>query len=237
MQRRACNTPSSESPEKQRFTEIPVYPPALGWNVWSPRCSLAASSEECPEVNEVIEGFAMPRGQTAHLEGKRTGRPKGTGSRSRLLPDMRWAYETIAEPEARPPSAGAKWCKDLAVRDPAGFLTLLGSLEAAENGETVPRRSERGSVSGASLTDVDDEFFEGRGRRLKGVTVQESLVLSWLKAKEPNAFWALVPPFDAHLVGCQVDTARRRFRFLIHSEEFPEVEDGEPIEELVRERV
>src|SRR5262245_13626180 len=74
----------------------------------------------------------MPRGQTAHLLGKRTGRPKGTGHRSRLRPDLRWAYQTIADPQARPPTAGAQYCKDLALGEPEKFLALLGDLEAQE---------------------------------------------------------------------------------------------------------
>jgi hypothetical protein len=87
----------------------------------------------------------MPRGQTDHLEGKRTGRPRGTWKRSRLLGDLRWAYETIDEPSARPPSAGAKHCKDLALSNLLAFLELLGKLEAlggAESpmGQTKERR-------------------------------------------------------------------------------------------------
>jgi hypothetical protein len=91
----------------------------------------------------------MPRGQTAHLLGKRTGRPKGTGHRSRLLPDLRWAYATIGEPEARPPSDGAKRCKELAERDLAGFLGLLGNLEAQERVTSLQAGSREASADTA----------------------------------------------------------------------------------------
>ena len=171
----------------------------------------------------------MPRGQTAHLEGKRTGRPRGTAKRSRLLADLQWAYETIAEPDARPPTGAARWCKDLAARDQAGFLALLGSLEAAEHGETVPHGPERRSIPGATLTDSELGKYQ---RRLKGVTISESRALYCIKAKEQGTAWAFVPPWDAHVVGCEVDTSKRTIRFFLHSEDFPELQDDEPIKEL-----
>ncbi len=177
----------------------------------------------------------MPRGQTAHLEGKRTGRPRGTGSRSRLLPDLRWAYETIAEPEARPPNARARFCKEFALRDPASFLTLLGDLEAREKCETLPL-DDKGPASGTSPAKTNGAApgvrIDFQPRRLKRVTISESDLFSHVRAE--SRVYVHNPPHDAHVVACKVDTLQRQIHLIIRSEDFEALEEGKPIPDLDR---
>ena len=159
----------------------------------------------------------MPRGQTAHLEGKRTGRPKGTGHRSRLLHDMRWAYETIGEPEARPPTAGAKYCKDWILRDPTSFLALLGTLE----GEGGPARE---SVTTANKSE------KKAPQNVRKVFVHAQHLRSRLTANNTSFLSNL--PHDAYIIGVEADPSRDGFLFTIHSNKFFPVESGKVIPEM-----
>ena len=54
-------------------------------------------------------GYRPPKGvRPAQLEGKRTGRPKGSKSYARFWQDAVWAYQHRYEGRASPPTPGAR---------------------------------------------------------------------------------------------------------------------------------
>lgn len=61
-------------------------------------------------------GIAPPQ-----LEGKRTGRPKGSRSHARVLADIEWAYRHRADPRAVPPTITAQFWWRLARTFPNEF--------------------------------------------------------------------------------------------------------------------
>jgi hypothetical protein len=64
------------------------------------------------------------------LEGKRTGRPRGAKSTSRVRRDILWAYNHLDKPDAKPPSPGAKMWAKLARKEPVRFLAHVARNEA-----------------------------------------------------------------------------------------------------------
>ncbi len=184
----------------------------------------------------------MPRGQTAHLLGKRTGRPKGTGHRSRLLPDLRWAYETIADPKARPPTAGAQYCKDLALREPVKFLALLGDLEVRESSQ-APRPTDKRQAVLAFPTDAGRKAnvgIEYGVPRVTGGPPQwvKMMLVHWnyiLRALEcgtgPPVTLANLPS-DYKVVAGAVDLVREGLILIVRSNTFAPVGGGDPIPEI-----
>ena len=64
-------------------------------------------------------------GSVAHLEGKRTGRPKGIKSAPPHVRDVRWAYKNLDRPDAKPPSPFAARMRELGREQPERFLTCL----------------------------------------------------------------------------------------------------------------
>jgi hypothetical protein len=173
----------------------------------------------------------MPRGQTAHLEGRRTGRPLGTGHRSTVLQDLRWAHKTLGDPAARPPTEGAKRCKDLAERDFPKFVLLLGKLEAMENGEARLHGAAGHSPSGNSPSgsgQTTAKFSEdGQSRRLRKVRMRESTLLSTLRNGLGN--WVYLVPSDAQVLRLELDASERTIDLVMRSASFPEVANGNPI--------
>jgi len=79
--------------------------------------------------------YQPPKGvRPPQLEGTRTGRPKGSKNlppairasrrRSRVARDITWAYRYHDNPDALPPSAGAKLFLDMAGTAPDKFADL-----------------------------------------------------------------------------------------------------------------
>src|SRR5262249_48076536 len=121
-------------------------------------------------------------------------------------------YETIGEPEARPPSAGAKYCKDSALQDPASFLALLGKLEGDESAN---------GTAGNSLERKPPQ-------NVRKVFVSEHLLRFRLTGNNGTAFLSNLP-HDAYIIGAEADPSRDGFLFTIHSNKFFPVESGKVI--------
>jgi hypothetical protein len=183
----------------------------------------------------------MPRGQTAHLEGKRTGRPKGTGHRSRLLADMRWAYETIGNSDARPPSEGAKFCKELALRDLAKFVETLGKLEVdnaqrpsegpEERAQTLKSsRSEPGRTSEDAGGPATNGVRKKRPKRVMKLFIESRRLLARLTGD--GTAWVSNLPRDARIVRSKKDRLRDGIVFLIYSDCFEPIPEGQAVPEM-----
>src|SRR5262249_9739218 len=167
-----------------------------------------------------------------HLVGKRTGRPRGSKSRSPWRRDALWVYRNLDNLEAKPPSAFAKLLLAQAREHPDRFfacLTLLDAPAKAEEHTGSPQGVQVNGVGRLAAGGLDD----GRPPRLKTVTLRESRLLS--SFREETGIWVHKLPHDAHVVYCEADPGRRVIRLFLYSESFAVVEEGQPVPELERE--
>ncbi|HEV3144953.1 MAG TPA: hypothetical protein VGZ47_13770, partial [Gemmataceae bacterium] len=136
------------------------------------------------------------------LVGKRTGRPRGSKTKSRVKRDMQWAYCNMGKPNAEPPTAGAKMWLDLARSDQGRFLDYVVRLE------TVVETKHEGKVEQLLATWNPDEagntqiLNQGPPARVVKMFVPNEHALKYLRG-EP------VPPIDnftssTRIVGCQM---------------------------------
>jgi len=72
-----------------------------------------------------------------HLQGKRTGRPRGSKSRP-WVRALGWAYRNMDKPDAEPPTPLAARLLALARADMAAFLRCLAALEAGMEPSAAP---------------------------------------------------------------------------------------------------
>jgi hypothetical protein len=106
--------------------------PAL-WLELLPRArSMETTSRDVAVVGEAAMGYRPPKGvRPPQLEGKRTGRPKGSRNYAKVWADILWAYEHRYHHQVEPPNPMALWCYRLAYRYPdelAEFLEAWGQL-------------------------------------------------------------------------------------------------------------
>jgi hypothetical protein len=74
-----------------------------------------------------------------HLEGKRTGRPRGSKSSPLWLRAARWALRNLDSPDAVPPSALARRLVALGRKRPDRLVLCLDTLEAARQKRAASR--------------------------------------------------------------------------------------------------
>jgi hypothetical protein len=154
------------------------------------------------------------------LDGKRTGRPQGAKTTSRVKRDILWAYRHLDKPDAKPPSPGAKWWAEYARRQPDKFLDRVLRVSVWEE---KPRGSTGRKAEGLRC----DE----RPSRVMRMFVPWPHLLAHFTGKR-DGFWLRNLPPDTRPVSCVLDRARSGVKFLIRSETFPEVAEGEPIPEF-----
>ena len=110
-----------------------------------------------------------------HLEGKRTGRPRGSKTSPPLDRDVRWAYRNLGTSDAVPPSPLAGALLTLGREYPDRFaacLAALASIDRRERMATEPdkQRSTGGSPA-ATDSDADDQGIAAEPVRAKRVFV------------------------------------------------------------------
>jgi hypothetical protein len=159
------------------------------------------------------------------VDGKRTGRPRGAKSSSKVLRDIRAAYRSLDKPESKLTTAGARLWAAMAREHPAQFLACLAKLEARAPNEVKRDR------------EAKDPLLSGDGakppRRVRTMVVDAQHLVSRMTsdgaAKLSNF------PRDAYVAGCQEDPTRDGIVLVIHSNTFPPVFDGEVIPEITAE--
>jgi hypothetical protein len=165
------------------------------------------------------------------LDGRRTGRPKGAKTTSRVRRDILWAYRNLDKPEARPPSAGAKLWAALARDEPARFLACLARLEAQPAAD--PRAgAARGPVAAGETPGGGAESaigaVAGRPLRAQRLFVPEQRLTQCLAGDH----WLRITnlPVDClHVIASEADPARGGVWLTIVSPLFEPVPAGEPI--------
>jgi hypothetical protein len=164
------------------------------------------------------------------LNGRRTGRPRGSKSKSRVKRDMQWAYCNMDKANAEPPTAGAKMWLDLARSDQDRFLDYVVRLE------TIVETKHEGKVEPLLAYWNPDEagdtqiLNQGPAARVVKMFVPIEHALKYLRG-EP------VPPIDnlypsTRIVGCQMQNHGKGIILILTSWTFDSVENGEPIPEF-----
>jgi len=165
------------------------------------------------------------------LEGKRTGRPPGARTTSRVKRDIVWAYRNLDRPDAKPPSPGARRWAEFARRKPDRFLAYVVRIETAgekpaERKEDGHTDGERDRVGGATAKGSDGK----PPQKVRKVLVDAQHLLTRLTGDGTACVSNL--PRDAYVVGYEADPSRDGILLTMHSEKFPPVSEGETIPEI-----
>jgi hypothetical protein len=166
------------------------------------------------------------------LNGRRTGRPRGSRSPARWRRDLLWAYRNLRSEDAVPPTELAKRLLAMGREHPDRLFNCLVNMEAK-----TPRQRKR-TAQGAPLNGASDKAsglaYTGPPRRVMTASISESHFLKFLRGDSKARVYEFDLPCDAHVVGFQADVSQRDFILVIQSESFPEVSEGQPIPELER---
>ncbi len=172
----------------------------------------------------------MPRGETKHLDGKRSGRPPGTGRRSTVLADMRWAFKTYMDPDARPPTHTAKAFKLLAQQNLLAFAEVLGRLEAGLNAESpaqTPKSQPPKHQKPADDSKSGQSGEEALSGPVKIVRIYERDLLDSIRGNRPR--WMANLPSDASVIEFGVSASGQQIELTLRSNAFGMVAPGEPV--------
>lgn len=172
------------------------------------------------------------------LEGKRTGRPRGSKSTPAWVRDLRWTSRNLGNPDAEPPSELARCLLALGREHSDRFLACLAILDglgpkADQRDREASDRTERQSNPAEGLADRREQNgnraprTSGQPLRLRRVSLAEQDVVFLLARYRANL------PHDCKVVGCAVDPVRGGVVFTLTSETFPPVTEGEPVPELL----
>jgi hypothetical protein len=179
-----------------------------------------------------------------HLQGRRTGRRRGSKSTPAWIRDARWAYRNLGKPDAEPPSALAGRLVALGREQPDKFFACLMSLqpptnaaeprnrETATSADDVPEML-RGSGTLQATNDVnpiESSLTARQPRRLKAVFVPEAILTLCLAGGAAPRITNF--PLPMRVVGYKIDPVREGVVLIIYSELFPVLPDGQPIPEF-----
>ena len=163
-----------------------------------------------------------------HLEGKRTGRPRGSKSTPPWVKAVRWASKNLDNPHAVPPSALAGRLLALGREHPDRLVACLANLYAMEHQDEVPARA-----SPPLPTPPDNS--NGAAQALpapQGPRKLRTVFVSVADLSKQLWHYHTSIPSDARLVGCALDEARPGIVYTISSETFAPIPVGQPIPEM-----
>jgi hypothetical protein len=174
-----------------------------------------------------------------HLQGKRTGRPRGSSSTPAWVRDLHWAERHLGDPDAVPPSPLAGRLLALARDQPDRFLACLALRDAQGQPSAPPRasavRRARGARAGrawpyASRRPVTAVQDSGGPAGAPGPAAHRRRRLPWVRNLSAGF------QVTACVVGLDRETGgrwRRVPRITLESAAFPEVLPGAPVPQMV----
>jgi hypothetical protein len=145
-----------------------------------------------------------------------------------------WAYRNLGNPDANPPNRQATALLALGRDYPDRLVACMALADPPHAKADARGPAADGPAKPCTGGAAVGSPGAAASRRLQEVAVAEKRLLSHLSEGTGYVFR---PPHDAHVVGCQLDTAKREIRLIFHSESFPVVAEGEPIPDMEREYV
>lgn len=171
----------------------------------------------------------------AHLAGRRTGRPKGSRTSSRVRRDLRWAYRNLHKPDAKPPSEGARLWAEYARTCPRRFLdrVLRADLleESKAEGDALEKAIAGPAVSPASGSPAG--VVAARTRRTRRLFVPEGHLAAYLTGG--RAPWVRNLPNHFEVIACEVDRERGGVVLTLFDWSFEPAAAGAQVPELAAE--
>jgi hypothetical protein len=174
-----------------------------------------------------------------HLQGKRTGRPRGSKTTPAWVRDLRWAERHLGRPDAAPPSPLAARLLALGREQPDKFLACLalrdarGRRAAPPRGPAPPADLGPPGPAGCTPTPAGD-----RPRRVRVLVMPLEYLVSSLTGGGPVPRVRNLPAaFQVAECAAGWDREaggrwRRVLRVTLASADFPEVPPGAPVPEL-----
>ena len=162
-----------------------------------------------------------------HLQGKRTGRPRGAKSASPWRRDAIWAYRNLGRPDAQPPTALAGLLAALGREHPDRLAACLFLMEAPGD-QAEPRKGE--------TSEPQPNGSDSAGnppRRVRNLFVDTPYLVRRLTG-DGTAIISNFPE-DPDVVACAVDPSRGGIVLTLHSPMFPIVAEGESVFEMTAE--
>jgi hypothetical protein len=165
-----------------------------------------------------------------HLDGKRTGRPRGARS-APWLRDLRWAYRNLGG-DAEPPSDLAKRLLALGREHPDRLVTCLVQLEAVAAQQPEARRAaERTDRKVGEEVDGPGARVEGPRGRVKKLRVTEAQLMAYLSGRRYP--WIRNLPPAVEIVACEREPGGKAvFVLTLRAEAFPLVAEGQEVPEF-----
>jgi hypothetical protein len=141
-------------------------------------------------------------GSVAHLQGKRTGRRKGSRSRPHWLRAIRWAESQIERPGGKPPSKLASLLFALGQEHPDRLAMCIAKADEYEQAMQQTARRERAIKAAAAepATEAHGKPAPAsplRSRNVRTLNLNPGEVRAWLKSCRA--------PYNAKIVRCEMD--------------------------------
>jgi hypothetical protein len=159
----------------------------------------------------------------AHLDGKRTGRPKGQKTRPYWQRAVQWVERHLGDDQPVPPSPLASLLLDQARERPDLFVLMLQAIEQRTAPSLVPQNGD-GWHALACERPLREKLAYRQPQRVKRFMATSKLASVRVKldekllAKLPNG-WELL----------ELATGNDDFMFVVRSPEFPEVRAFQPV--------
>jgi hypothetical protein len=198
---------------------------------------------------------------TEHLQGKRTGRPRGAKSRLPVRRDAWWAYRNLAKPDAVPPSALAARLLALGREHPDRLALCLAKLDALAR-EAARRERKTASPKERQPAPIAAAQPELKAKSTPPISASpapppastrqpkngDGTTLQLPDHRQPRNVRTVFMPhrfvvqalmryrasisWDINVIACKVDPDRQGVVFTISSAQFTPVAEGQPIPEL-----
>jgi hypothetical protein len=167
----------------------------------------------------------------AHLEGKRTGRRKGSKTAPEWLRGLRWAIKNFGKVAVPPTPAAAKW-QAIAYEQPDRFMKCWAQYEDMQRDEkkdangSIPKGPERREEAGAVGVRMGEKPMRARSVFLPVAKLRPHIRL------DRNALELQNFPLDIRVIRCVLDPARGGLVIALSSAAFEEVPANHMVPEL-----
>jgi hypothetical protein len=168
------------------------------------------------------------------LDGKRSGRRRGSKSAPQWVRDLRRAYKNLGKPDGEILSEGVRYWLAVARERPSEFAAALAQLDRADSRKPEANDTAAGAVPSDRQANVNGAtpvtLIAKRPLRVKKLFLSFDHLVKLIRGDLPLPVAHL--PHNSRWTACDLDRVRKGLVLAIRSEAFPLVAAGEPIPEL-----